>query len=113
MSFFTKFFVLLLISFPLFASSGSIKGKVTDKASGEVLIGANVVIQGLQTGAATDIDGNYEIKNISVGTYTVKASYVGYKPVEQKDVIIKNFQVVELNFELDEDFTLCEIVVVD
>ena len=113
MSFFTKFFVLLLISFPLFASSGSIRGKVTDKATGEALIGANVVIQGLQTGAATDIDGNYEIKNISVGTYTVKASYVGYKPVEQKDVIIKNFQVVELNFELDADFTLCEIVVVD
>lgn len=113
MSFFTKFFVLLLISFPLFASSGSIRGKVTDKATGEALIGANVVIQGLQTGAATDIDGNYEIKNISVGTYMVKASYVGYKPVEQKDVIIKNFQVVELNFELDADFTLCEIVVVD
>jgi Ca-activated chloride channel homolog len=113
MSFFTKFFVLLLISFPLFASSGSIKGKVTDKASSEALIGANVVIQSLQIGAATDTDGLYQIKNIPAGTYTVKASYVGYKPVEQKDVVVKNFQVVELNFELDADFTLCEIVVVD
>ena len=112
MSFFTKFFVLLLISFPLFASSGSIKGKVTDKATSEALIGANVVIQSLQIGAATDTDGLYQINNIPAGTYTVKASYVGYKPVEQKDVVVKNFQVVELNFELDADFTLAECIVV-
>lgn len=113
MSFFTKFFVLLLISFPLFASSGSIKGKVTDKVTSETLIGANVIVVNQSWGAATDIDGNYEIKNIPAGTYNVKASYVGYKPIEQKDVIIKNFQVVELNFELESDFTLSEIVVVD
>lgn len=113
MSFFTKFFVLLLISFPLFAGGGSIKGKVTDKATTEALIGANVVIQSLQTGAATDIDGLYEIKNIPAGTYTIKASYVGYESFEHKDVVLKNFQVVELNFELESDFILQEIVVVD
>jgi Ca-activated chloride channel family protein len=113
MSFFTKFFVLLLISFPLFASGGNIKGKVTDKATAEALIGANVVIHSLQTGAATDLNGFYIIKDIPAGTYTIKASYVGYKSFEQKDVVVKNFQVVELNFELESDFILEEIVVVD
>ena len=112
MSFFTKFFVLLLISFPLFANGGSIKGKVTDKSTSEALIGANVVVQSTQIGAATDLDGIYQIKNIPAGTYTVKASYVGYKPVEQKDVTIRNFQVVELNFELESDFTLAECIVI-
>lgn len=112
MLFFTKFFVLLLISFPLFAGSGSIKGKVTDKATSEVLIGANVVIQSLQTGAATDINGLYEIINIPAGTYTIKVSYVGYESFEQKDVVVKNFQVVELNFELESDFILAECIVV-
>jgi Ca-activated chloride channel family protein len=113
MSFFTKFFVLLLISFPLFASGGNIKGKVTDKATAEVLIGANVVVQSTQIGAATDLNGFYIIKDIPAGTYTIKASYVGYKFFEQKDVVVKNFQVVELNFELESDFTLSECIVIE
>jgi len=113
MSFFTKFLVLLLFSFPLFAGGGSIKGKVTDKTTTEALIGANVVVQSEQWGAATDLNGFYIIKNIPAGTYTIKASYVGYKSFEQKDVVVKNFQVVELNFELESDFILEEIVVVD
>jgi len=110
MSFFTKFLVLLLFSFPLFA--GCIKGKVTDKTTTEALIGANVVVQSEQWGAATDINGFYIIKNIPAGTYTIKASYVGYEPSEQKNVVVKNFQVVELNFELESDFTLAECIVV-
>ncbi len=113
MSFFTKFFVLLFISFPLLASGGSIKGKVTDKATKEALIGANVVVQSKQIGAASDINGFYIIKNIPAGTYTIKASYVGYEPVEQKDVVVKNFQVVEVNFELESDFTLAECIVIE
>ena len=79
MSFFTKFLVLLLFSFPLFAGGGSIKGKVTDKTTTEALIGANVVVQFEQWGAATDLNGFYIIKNIPAGTYTIKASYVGYE----------------------------------
>lgn len=113
MSFYTKFFALLFISFPLLASGGSIKGKVTDKSTSEALIGANVVVQFQQIGAATDIDGLYIIKDIPAGTYTIKASYVGYNPVEQKDVVVKNFQIVELNFELESDFTLAECIVIE
>lgn len=112
MLFYTKFFALFLISFPILASGGSIKGKVTDKSTSEALIGANVVVQSQQIGAATDINGLYIIKDVPAGTYTIKASYVGYKPIEQKNVVIKNFQVVELNFELESDFTLAECIVV-
>ncbi|MCI0501011.1 MAG: von Willebrand factor type A domain-containing protein, partial [Epsilonproteobacteria bacterium] len=112
MSFFTKFFVLLLISFPLFAGSGSIKGKVTDKASGEALIGANVVVLNHSWGAASNIYGLYTIKDIPAGTYTIKASYVGYESFEQKDVSVKNFQVLEINFELETNFSLSECVVI-
>ena len=112
MSFFTKFFVLLLYSLPLFAGSGSIKGKVTDKATGEALIGANVVVQSQSWGAATNIDGFFEIKNIPAGTYTIKASYVGYASLEKTDVVVKNFQVLEINFELETDFMLSECVVI-
>lgn len=112
MLFFTKFLVILLYSFPLLAGSGGIKGKVTDKATGEALIGANVVVQSQSWGAATNMDGFYEIKNIPAGTYTIKASYVGYASLEKTDVIVKNFQVLEINFELDTDFMLSECVVI-
>lgn len=111
MLFFTKFFAILLLSVPLFAN-GILKGKVTDKATGEALIGANVVIVNQQWGAATDINGYYEIKNIPAGTYSIKATYVGYEPFEKKEVVIKNFQVVELNFELETNFTVAECIVV-
>jgi len=61
--------------------TGSIKGKVVDKSSGEPLPFANVVAEsnGNQVGGAqTDFDGNYTIKPLKPGTYDVKASFVGY-----------------------------------
>ncbi len=112
MLFFTKFFAILLLSVPLFAN-GTLKGKVTDKSTNEALIGANVIVLNHSWGAATDIDGFYEIKNIPAGTYTIKVTYVGYAPFEKKDVEIKSFQVVELDFELESDFTLAECIVID
>ena len=112
MLFFTKFFAILLLSVPLFAN-GTLKGKVTDKSTKEALIGANIIVLNQSWGAATDINGFYEIKNIPAGTYTIKASYVGYASFEKNEVTIKNFQIVELDFELETDFTLQEIVVVD
>ncbi len=111
MLFFTKFFAILLLSVPLFAN-GTLKGKVTDKSTNEALIGANVIVLNHSWGAATDIDGFYEIKNIPAGTYSIKVTYVGYALFEKKDVEIKSFQVVELDFELESDFTLAECIVV-
>ena len=43
------------------------------------LVGANVFLQGTAIGAATNIEGEYSIKPIPEGSYTVKVSYLGYK----------------------------------
>lgn len=59
-------------------TTGKISGKVTEKETGEPLIGINVIIQGTSLGAATDIDGNFIINNIPPGNYTVVISGVGY-----------------------------------
>ncbi len=59
-------------------TTGKIAGKVTEKETGEPLIGINVIIQGTSLGAATDIDGNFIINNIPPGNYTVIISGVGY-----------------------------------
>src|SRR5699024_8185646 len=59
-----------------------VSGTVTDEETGEPIPGANIYISELQTGAATDAEGMYEITNIEPGTYSLTASYVGYEEYE-------------------------------
>ena len=66
-----------LISFGLQAAT--IKGSVTDKETGEPLIGATVQISGTTTGAITDMDGTFELVGVRNGTYELIFSYISYK----------------------------------
>ncbi len=72
------FFIIAVSSAGLYAQA-TISGTVTDAESGETLPGVNIFIVELQRGAATDADGNYTIPNVSAGTYTVRATFVGYQ----------------------------------
>ena len=67
-------FLLLTSSFAF--SQGSIAGTVTDAITGEAIIGANVVIQGTQIGAPTDIEGKFLIKNVAAGTYSLQVTFI-------------------------------------
>ncbi|MBS4029773.1 MAG: carboxypeptidase-like regulatory domain-containing protein [Ignavibacteriales bacterium] len=58
---------------------GKLQGKITDSETGEALIGATILIQSTQSGAATNLDGEYAILNIPPGNYTVRVSYLGYQ----------------------------------
>ena len=62
---------------PMFIYGQSISGKITDK-SGDPLVGANVIVEGTDLGAAAQADGTYSI-TIGEGSYTVTASVIGYK----------------------------------
>ncbi|MEI6408815.1 MAG: TonB-dependent receptor [Bacteroidota bacterium] len=81
-------FSLLCMLFANFYATAQItlKGKVQDAETGEVLIGAAVVQVGTAGGAVTDYDGNFAIKVAKVPT-TIKVSYTGYtaQEVEVKD----------------------------
>ena len=70
-------------------TSGSIEGRVFDADTRSPLIGAHVVILGTSSGAATDDRGEYVIKNVSVGSYNLKVSYIGYAPSIITEVIVK------------------------
>jgi outer membrane receptor protein involved in Fe transport len=107
--------VFLLLSATVIAQTGvgKMSGKVIDADTKEPLIGANVVILNTNLGAATDIEGNYFILNITPGTYDVKVSYVGYAPKTIQEVRIVANITYELNVELSTDFTLPEVVVLD
>ena len=90
-------------------TTGKIAGRVTDKNTGEALIGVNVFLEGTNLGATTDTDGNYVILNIPPGKYTLAVQYVGYRDIRMDGVQVsidlttkKNFQMVESTLELGE-----------
>lgn len=93
--------------------SGKLAGKITDAQTGEPLIGANIIIVNTNLGAATDIEGNYFILNITPGTYDVKISYVGYSSKTITGVRIVSGITYELNESLSSGIDLGEIVVTD
>lgn len=73
--------LLLVITNPLWAQQGSIKGRILN-SDAEAVIAANVILlqDSITTnlGATTDLDGSFEIKEIPAGTYTLQTSYVGF-----------------------------------
>lgn len=95
-------FALLLGTTQVFAQgNGKVTGKVTDRKSGEALIGVTVIVQGTSTGAVTDVEGRYNI-SVKAGTYTLQVKYIGYQTKEISEVIIKAGQVTNLDMTLDE-----------
>ncbi len=95
--------------------AGSLKGKITDKKSGEPLPFVNVVVENRGTqvsGGATDFDGAFFIKPISPGTYDVIVSYVGYQPYKQTGVVINSNKITFLDIALNQGIELKEFEVV-
>lgn len=91
------------------AQNITVHGKVLSKSGGEPLIGASVLCESTQTGASTDIDGNFTI-SVPEGA-TLKFSYIGFNPTEAKatpemtihlgensevldDVVVVGYQIV-------------------
>ena len=104
---------LLLMIFPTLAlaQNGKISGQVTDAVSGQPLPGVNVIVQELQIGAASDIDGMYEIDELEAGTYTLVASFIGFKQYTVT-VSLTAGQEVLTNIPLSEDLIGLEEIVV-
>lgn len=96
-----KLICLLFIGAFLFASEfGRISGRVTDAETGEPLIGADVIIEGTEYGAATDENGEYTILYVPAGTYQVVASYISYNQYRYTKVVVNADQTTPLNFRL-------------
>ena len=106
--------VLVLLVMPVAAlaqNTGKLSGVITDASTGDPLPGANIVLGGTLLGSATDLDGNYFIIGVPVGTYDVTASFVGYQAQTIQQVEINAGYTRELNFSLAPGAELDEIVV--
>jgi outer membrane receptor protein involved in Fe transport len=79
---------------------GSLLGTLSNAETGEVLIGATVLIIGTAWGSTTDVDGRYSIKNIPVGNYQLAISYIGYENAIVRDVKIEGGETIALDYKL-------------
>ncbi len=75
---------------PAFAQNAVLRGTVTDEETGEALPGANVVVTApnLQTGAAAFTTGEFEVRNLPPGTYTVTVSFIGYEKKVLTNIVL-------------------------
>lgn len=94
--------ICVFFSATLFAQTGKISGKVSDKKTGETLIGVTVKIKGTTKGVSTDSDGKFIISAMADGKYTIEASYVGYTTKAVADVAVTGSGTTVLNIILEE-----------
>lgn len=106
-------FIGMILSGAAYASTvGTIRGTVTDSEDGNPIPGVNVILSGTNMGAATSTDGSYMIMNVSVGTYTLTASMMGYKTFKVEKLQVLRDQTTWLNFKLESSVLSGEEVVI-
>ena len=91
----------------------TIRGQVCDVASGEPMIGVTITVEnGTTMATVSDVDGNFEIKNVPVGRHSVRASYIGYEPVLLKEQLVSSGKELVLTLRMRESVSeLGEVVV--
>ena len=81
---------------------GALIGRVLSNKKNP-LPGANVLIIGTALGAATDMNGCYEVPNLPPGEYDIRVTFIGFKGIIHKNVPILKDRIVILDFQLAED----------
>ena len=105
------FLFSVLLTTIAFAQKGNIRGFVYDKESGEPIIFCNVFLKGTIIGAATDINGMYNISKVNSGNYTVVVTYIGYDTTEV-NISLKGGQILSQNLEIGEtSVSLGEVII--
>lgn len=108
MKLYLKILLLLATSINCYSQKNTLSGKVSDNSG--VLSYANIYIKNTKLGTSSSENGQYQIKNIPNGTYTVIISSIGYKTKSRKITFNKNDKTIR-NFLLESDNSLDEIVV--
>lgn len=102
--------ILLLVCSTLTAQTGILKGKVTNSERKPMQF-VTLTINNSRINTTTNFDGSYILSNLTKGTLTITASFLGYQKLE-KEITIEEGKTVNLNFELPNSNTNLDEVVV-
>lgn len=100
--------LLLILIFPISVSAqtGTIEGNVYNQNTGKPLMGAEVRILGTDHHVITDIDGRFQITEISIGTYTLSVTHSDYRTPEETTIQVKAGKTIHGNIYLGPAFQL-------
>jgi len=87
-------------------TTGTIRGKVTDQATGEPLAAVNVTVLEAngtitQMGAFSNAEGDYVIINVPPDRYTLRATMMGYKTYEVTEMLVTVGVSTTRDFQLE------------
>ena len=101
----TKFIIIscfLLLSSFVFGQKGFIRGSVFDGKTGEFLPGVTIFVEGTTLGTITDLDGKFSF-SMEPGNYQLRVSFISYKTLHLKDVVVEpNNPTILENLKLEE-----------
>ncbi len=97
------FLFLSILTIVQAGQTGKISGVIKDKNSGEPIIGANVMIEGQNIGAASDVNGYYVILNVSPGQYNLVVSVLGYKKTRITNVSVTADKTTIIDVLMEEE----------
>ncbi|MFC1546992.1 carboxypeptidase regulatory-like domain-containing protein, partial [Candidatus Neomarinimicrobiota bacterium] len=94
------------------ATTGKVAGVVRDAETGDMLPGANVILEGTTLGAATDTEGRYHILNVPVGEYDVRSEVIGYKAHITTSILVTIDHTTTVDFDMETTVLVGEEVTV-
>lgn len=109
-------FILCCINMNLYAANpvkegNMIAGHVIEKGTEENIPYATVQIVGRQGGTVTNDAGQFELRKLSAGEYTIRVQALGYKTQEKTVTVSSEFTAV-VHFIMDMDAVMTDEVVV-
>ena len=99
--------IIFFVSNIVFSQNNfKISGKVSDKSTGEGLIGASVYLDGGNNGTISDFEGNYEILNIESGIVKIICQYISYLndtiEINLDNNLTVNFELISDSYTIDD-----------
>lgn len=110
MNFIKKLSNLLIVLFlfaniNLYSQNAILKGTVKNSLNNETLPFAGIKLEGTGITTQTDIDGNYELKNLKPGLYNIDVVLIGFETKKIFEVEVTNLKPTVLNISMDENVT--------
>jgi len=84
----------------------TIRGTITDKNLLQTISGARIIVDGDSTLCDTsDINGQFEIKNVKVGRHSIYVNHINYNDANINDILLSSGKELVVNVQMEERIT--------
>ncbi len=99
------FILLIIIHLSIFTSAQIVSGYISDKVTGEKLIGASVYEKGNYNGTSSNAFGYYSLPIKSINNYILIVKFIGYKTeeleIQHNNSTLINIELTPISYEID------------